>query len=389
MMPKLGLKTLLESIQQDYLEAKQRPLKDDPVAKRIRHGLDEVVGSDLLGNVVTTMGSAGQGRWATVPWMGIFDPDISVSASHGFYLVYLFSEDMERVYLSLHQAWTFYDKTYQKTALSAVQQVSDYWRRNIKASSPRISENKIQLVPKKERVNSSLPRGYELCNILSISYQRGQIPAEEVLRSDLALMILALEELKSKLPIKNDAEGSIRQIVSGDDTLKATGDYYSVTPRQPRQPRLVTSKRDYAAQTNQDLEVGRLGEKQVVAYEQAQLADFPELQQKVTQVSDTVGDGLGYDVLSFDRQGREKHIEVKTTTQDENTPFFMSANERQYAEHHAETYELFRVFNFDAQRLTGHFYILKGSLEDHCDFKPTNYQVTVNKNGQGSVSFLP
>ena len=46
------------------------------------------------------------GRWAHVPWVGLFDPAITDGAQHGFYIVYLFSADMKRVYLSINQGTT-------------------------------------------------------------------------------------------------------------------------------------------------------------------------------------------------------------------------------------------------------------------------------------------
>ncbi|MGB6970291.1 MAG: DUF3578 domain-containing protein, partial [Methyloceanibacter sp.] len=45
-------------------------------------------------------------RWAHVPWVGLFDPAITDGAQHGFYIVYLFSADMKRVYLSMNQGTT-------------------------------------------------------------------------------------------------------------------------------------------------------------------------------------------------------------------------------------------------------------------------------------------
>src|SRR5262249_52580282 len=35
-------------------------------------------------------GSAGAGNWAAVPWISVFDPAITTSATRGYYVVYLF-----------------------------------------------------------------------------------------------------------------------------------------------------------------------------------------------------------------------------------------------------------------------------------------------------------
>ena len=51
-------------------------------------------------------GSVGQGNWAAVPWLAIMNKDITTSTQRGYYIVYLFSEDMERLYLTLAQGVT-------------------------------------------------------------------------------------------------------------------------------------------------------------------------------------------------------------------------------------------------------------------------------------------
>lgn len=48
---------------------------------------------------------------------------------------------------------------------------------------------------------------------------------------------------------------------------------------------------------------------------------------KVAWVSRDKGDGLGFDILSYDAEGNEMYIEVKTTLGTEDSSFFISANE--------------------------------------------------------------
>ena len=51
-------------------------------------------------------GSVGQGNWASVPWIAIMNKAITTSTQRGYYIVYLFSEDMSRLYLTLAQGVT-------------------------------------------------------------------------------------------------------------------------------------------------------------------------------------------------------------------------------------------------------------------------------------------
>ena len=51
-------------------------------------------------------GSVGQGNWATVPWVCIFDRAITTSATKGVYIVYLLAKDGNTLYLTFNQGCT-------------------------------------------------------------------------------------------------------------------------------------------------------------------------------------------------------------------------------------------------------------------------------------------
>ena len=74
---------------------------------------------------------------------------------------------------------------------------------------------------------------------------------------------------------------------------------------------------------------------------------YKKLQHKIEQVSVTKGDGLGFDVLSYNTDGSEKHIEVKTTTDKKNTPFHISQNELLYSKEESSSYWLYRVYDLN------------------------------------------
>ncbi len=54
---------------------------------------------------------------------------------------------------------------------------------------------------------------------------------------------------------------------------------------------------------------------------------FDTLVNKIEHVSQTVGDSAGFDILSFDENGKEKFIEVKTTQMGKEVPFYFTHNE--------------------------------------------------------------
>ena len=74
-------------------------------------------------------------------------------------------------------------------------------------------------------------------------------------------------------------------------------------------------KFDPAARDARNRELGKLGEARVLASEQTRLTSDgrADLADKIRWVSELDGDGAGYDILSFEKDGSERYLEVKTT----------------------------------------------------------------------------
>ncbi|WP_436395987.1 DUF3883 domain-containing protein [Acidithiobacillus ferriphilus] len=108
--------------------------------------------------------------------------------------------------------------------------------------------------------------------------------------------------------------------------------------------RAVPQKRDYLAREARNASLGLAGEEFALNYEHYRLYSLgkKDLADRVEHVSKTRGDGSGYDILSFDVAGRERFIEVKTTTFGKETPFFISRGELSFA----KEYEDEGVLNF-------------------------------------------
>ena len=121
-------------------------------------------------------------------------------------------------------------------------------------------------------------------------------------------------------------------------------------PRRAALERLVR-KFDPVERDFRNRQLGRAGEEFVVDLERLILtaADRDDLARKVRWVAMEDGDGAGFDVLSFDGNGKERLIEVKTTNGAAQTPFFMTRNEMAVAEERADHWHLYRVHLF-AQR---------------------------------------
>ncbi len=131
---------------------------------------------------------------------------------------------------------------------------------------------------------------------------------------------------------------------------------------------------DFAEKDARNARLGRLGEEWAVEFERRRLFDVcarPDLSRKVRHVSVDVGDGLGYDIESFDAAGKSILIEVKTTGLGKSFPFYVSRNEVQCSKREASRYQLYRVFEFSQNP---RLFRLKGDLEKACSLEPTTYR---------------
>ncbi len=137
----------------------------------------------------------------------------------------------------------------------------------------------------------------------------------------------------------------------------------------------VAIKRDYLQREAQNRALGFAGEEFALSFERWRLAVLGagQLAERVEHVARTRGDGLGFDIQSFETDGRPRFIEVKTTSFGERTPFFASANEVRFAKENAEEYRLYRLFDFRAQP---RMFELEGPIERHCALDPATYRAS-------------
>ena len=104
----MSLRETLQRILTDYPQVRSAALESHPLAQFVR-GDAEITVLDALGELgggLIVQGSPGQGNWATVPWISVFDPAVTTSAIRGYYVVYLFHAEQSVVHLSLNQGTT-------------------------------------------------------------------------------------------------------------------------------------------------------------------------------------------------------------------------------------------------------------------------------------------
>ena len=147
------------------------------------------------------------------------------------------------------------------------------------------------------------------------------------------------------------------------------------TKTEANTPELVrlVRKFDPSARDARNRRLGKEGEEKVFYSEQARLWEIgrSDLARRVRWVSEEDGDGAGYDILSFNTQGEERFLEVKTTTGHARIPFYISRNERGFAEENPDQFRIFRLYNF---LRTPAAFKFRPPLEDNLILNPVNYQ---------------
>ena len=147
-----------------------------------------------------------------------------------------------------------------------------------------------------------------------------------------------------------------------------------IAPRKADMERLVR-KFDPVERDFRNRKLGHDGEEMVFNFERQRLQklDRPDLARKVKWISEELGDGAGYDILSFDAKGKERLLEVKTTVGADVTPFYITRNELSVAAERPDAFRLCRVFDF-----TEHprMFELAPPLEKFVHLSPLSYKAS-------------
>lgn len=136
---------------------------------------------------------------------------------------------------------------------------------------------------------------------------------------------------------------------------------------------------NYDKQHEHNMSIGDLGEEIVLNLLTAQAKkDQLPLPERVSQ---TRGDGLGYDILAWDAQGNEQHIEVKTTNSNYKDGFLITQNEVDQAKHDKDKYFIYRVFALNKEKMSAKIYIINDDIisSKQYNLEPTKYKFYINK----------
>ncbi len=185
----------------EYLNATNQAFTSNPFGKFVREDVTE----DLynVGIVEKSKykitGSVGQGNWATIPWIGVFDKRVTSSATKGVYIVYLLSKDSKSLYLTFNQGCTEIRKTHtKKETIDIMRQKASQIVKEIDSRGFRTDED----------INlgsgiSELGELYQKGTIFYKEYRKDMVPNEDILEGDLKKMVDIYKEYVEKNIMKD------------------------------------------------------------------------------------------------------------------------------------------------------------------------------------------
>lgn len=142
----------------------------------------------------------------------------------------------------------------------------------------------------------------------------------------------------------------------------------------PDLERLVR-KFDPALRDERNRKIGLAGEQRVLESERARLIrdGREDLARKVQWTSQELGDGAGYDIASFELDGSERFLEVKTTVGHRRTSFLLTRNERDFAEEAGERFRIFRLYDWGREPRA---FLIAPPLESRLILEPSVYRAS-------------
>lgn len=140
--------------------------------------LPTVAGNEHL----KVVASYGKGNWATIPWLSILDRRETTTTQRGVYVVYLFSEAGDGVYLTLAQGITEFESLHRKEAVRKLNDRAE----GVRALIPSLAEAGFDFLSGIDlRSKGSKARMYEASTIASKYYGVDELPSDESLIVDL------------------------------------------------------------------------------------------------------------------------------------------------------------------------------------------------------------
>ncbi|ASS74252.1 hypothetical protein CIG75_04140 [Tumebacillus algifaecis] len=184
------LNKLFEKVLNEYPSARKSARAGhsiaDVITKQIPTRLQDL--NFFRFNECRIQGSAGRPAWATMPWIAIMDTRITETTQQGYYICYIFSADMESVYLTLKHS----DQPIKEFGKEFGRNILKEEVRNLRDKIHLEGFEKSDLVHAEEKYSDS---NYLVGVIAHKRYDKGQVPEEDQIKKDLFELVRVYKEL--------------------------------------------------------------------------------------------------------------------------------------------------------------------------------------------------
>jgi hypothetical protein len=285
-------------------------------------------------------GSEGEGNLTKTPWFAVLNPDITDTARKGYYIVYLFDESLKKLILAIGFGVTQFENRYGggkkiypalNLAVENMRMNSSYLTNSVLIKSG--SRTNIEALSLTTTGDKRLSE-YEKCAIYALSYDLQTLPTNELMKSDFLEYLDLYSQMSESLLIADDdayvLESKMPFAQSSDVIEK------EFKPRAPKKSRTGKNSSSTAIRrfSKKADKIGKKGEDWVFDYEKRKLIKLgkADLAQRVIWHRNHKLDRTpGWDITSYDANGEQIFIEVKSTTGETLNEVILTAKEWQKA----------------------------------------------------------
>ena len=326
----------------------------------------EVFMSFLDNKKYTIKSSLGAGNTAAIPWLCIMHKQVTDSVTERFYVAYLFSRNAKKVFLSIGIGATQFSRIYGESMTKCVPKINDakeQFKNTFLHLATNNSNEEMDLFDMSDTnfIRSELsqsPRfkiaAYEAGCFFTKSYTLDDSLDETELQNDLKEYIRAYEKIIDD-PRSIPLIDNLVEIVLDEDDQKSSEDFdyeipeYEPTIKEAKEkvysPKKSKNNKKNIIPTKPSKRVGRAGEEHVYNFEYKKLMDKgrEDLAKQIVKQYEDLSFFPGYDIKSFNEDGEEIYIEVKSTVSKGKDYFEISDNEVLAAKSLKDSYLIYQV----------------------------------------------
>ena len=185
----------------EFRTAKGEVFKKHPLGDYVRNEIPQIMYSTGIINtkkyIVTA--STGKGNWNQVPWIAILDKEITTTPTEGVYIVYLISEETNRIYLTLNQGCEKKREAF----------VDNKKRRTIELMRENASKIISELNPRGFNSDEKIFLGQDLTERAEL-YQKGTIFYKEYSKDTMPEESVLIKDLQDMLEVYKDYANSLK-----------------------------------------------------------------------------------------------------------------------------------------------------------------------------------